>query len=232
MFLSKQKIARSELRIGIVHDVQHAPGTFWYHPECLWKTFDYRKHANERISCVDQVSAPYGRCISDEIREQLQALIDQSAKPQVGSKRKSDAGNQSPGQSPAKKIPAARPCCQSSPSLCIEDETVLVHDSFEIKDKLALGFRFSFDEKAWESKLQENAAIQPCHDCDVMRAMLQFHRPLGLRNSDNHSGRVCRMCSSCHHSRQPPAALLSKSCWRCLRLRRWSPHRRQQPTAI
>ncbi len=56
-FRCKQKIDEGELRIGIkTEETDHTGDTLgWYHPNCLWKTFNYKTNANKRIEKTSDI---------------------------------------------------------------------------------------------------------------------------------------------------------------------------------
>ncbi len=56
-FRCKEQIEEGELRIGIkVEKSDHYGDTIgWYHPKCLWRTFDYHKNANKRITKTEDI---------------------------------------------------------------------------------------------------------------------------------------------------------------------------------
>lgn len=56
-FRCKQCIASGELRIGVLtEENDHWGGQQgWYHPKCLWKSFEYKKNANKRIESLEEI---------------------------------------------------------------------------------------------------------------------------------------------------------------------------------
>lgn len=47
-----------DLRLGdyiAIDDDHYGSGYQWYHPECLWKTFTYKKNALTRITSKKQI---------------------------------------------------------------------------------------------------------------------------------------------------------------------------------
>lgn len=127
--------------------------TEFFCPECLWKTFHYKKHANKIITALGDVQGIAH--IKEEDVAKLQLLIDSKGSQQRSGKR-----------------PAAGPAAR----LCIEEEEedaewtpmsqfcpgrkVLVYDSFEIKEELkALGFMFNYEIKSWFRPLHDVLAL-------------------------------------------------------------------------
>lgn len=93
-------IDKGELRIGLrVLDVEQFFDR-WYHPECLWKTFEYRRgHGNPRITSIDQIVG-IGSLEQEDVKK-LQDLIDKHSSRKK--KKQNDDGDGGEDGSPKKK---------------------------------------------------------------------------------------------------------------------------------
>jgi Poly(ADP-ribose) polymerase and DNA-Ligase Zn-finger region/A20-like zinc finger len=144
-FRCRETIDNGSLRIGITTEESDHGGSSlgWFHPECLWKTFAYRKAANKRIGKEGDMKG--FRSLEEEDKQLLRDLIS-------GRKRKSPAS--SPAASPrhSSSSPAAsKPEQRVTITHVRGGDAQITGATFDIKDDLKshAGATWNRDEKAW-----------------------------------------------------------------------------------
>ncbi len=94
-FRCKQNIDEGELRIGVkIEENDHSGDCLgWYHPKCLWKTFDYKSNGNTRIEKVDDIRNFYS--LDEDTKRTISELISAPNKSERTNVKSEDAQNHS-----------------------------------------------------------------------------------------------------------------------------------------
>ena len=144
-FRCGQTIPKGKLRLGIFYGER---STDYFHPACLFKTFNYKNRANKRITSVDEIS--FDRCgnEADELRAKVEELLDDEEL--FGRNRKAEDGDGQGGggnSSPAKS-PAGSRSQQYGPHLQIRDDVVDSEDEeWSLESEVCVGRANMFDSE-------------------------------------------------------------------------------------
>lgn len=144
-FRCKQIINEGELRIGIKTEATDHSGDClgWYHPKCLWKTFDYKSNGNTPIVSSNDIKN--FRSLDESDREEIMKLINKR-------KTKDAAVAASPEpKTRAVELPPTPTFVKGIIALTrVSDEILCTGDTFSSKDVIKkAGAKWNGTCKAW-----------------------------------------------------------------------------------